>query len=142
MEENLERVYTTKRYVHSFETPDSLRFEPVDEIYGREGLYETYDPEFIIDNPCATWYNGSAIKISVMEEQIAEIKAKGGTHLDIDYHGDHDSYIINGVDIHKSTEEEIAKHLGQTEEEKRKEFLERYHRLKKEMGDIEDYLDS
>lgn len=143
MENKLEQKYITRRYVHSYETTDGLYHEPMYELFGDEGFYETYNCVAIVHRGKSVyWYNDSAIKISDMEAQIAKIKAEGGTHLDIYYHGDHDSYTINGVKIYGSTEDEIAKHLGKKADKRRKEMLAAKVELEAKLRQIETELNS
>ena len=139
MKNDLEQKYVTKLYVHEYETDDSLGHQPMCELYGSEGFYETYDCTYI-NKGRGDWANGSAIKISEMEEQIAKIKAKGGTHLDIDYHCDHDSYSIYGVKISESTDEEIEEFIGTARVHQRQKLLTQKQLLEREIAEIDNKL--
>ena len=139
MSEEMEQKFVTKRYVHEYETDDGLGYEPIYELYGSDGFYETYDCTYINKGE-GDWANGTAIKISEMEDQIAKIKAKGGTHLDIDYHGDHDSYNIYGLTITESTEDEIDTFLGATKMLTRKRLLAQKQSLEREIDQIDKDL--
>lgn len=139
MENELEQKYITKRYVHEYETDDGLGHQPMYELYGSEGFYETYDCTYI-NKGRGDWANGSAIKISELEAVIANIKAKGGTHLDIDYHCDHDSYNVYGVKIYESTEDEIETFIGTEQMLKRKKLLTQKQTLEREIAEIDKKL--
>lgn len=71
------------------------------------------------------------IKINEVIKILNDMKEKGATHVEIDYHVDHRSYIFNGVEIRKATEKECSdtlKKLKEIQQQKKKEQIEKYKR--------------
>ena len=55
------------------------------------------------------------ISIEVLEKTIAKLKKAGANYMEIMHHSDHNGYVFYGIEVRKSTQEEI-------DEEKRKEI--------------------
>ncbi len=96
-------------------------------------------PEILIHGDTGNYSDECApIKIDEMIETLQSFKSDGANYVEIGYHTDHFSYLLNAIKIRKATEEEIK------EEEARKgveEFFEKQQRiqeLKKELEELEE----
>ena len=80
-------------------------------------------------------YSGECapIKIDEMIETLKSMKSDGANYVEIGYHTDHYSYLINALHIRKATPEEIKKN-----EEEEKEYLK--SKIEKKINDFEEEI--
>ena len=106
------------------ESTEELDFITRDEILGKD-----WDNDDVLEHPISivkgnthnNWEGeSSAMPISSLEEIIAKLKAKGANYIEIMYHTDHIEYEINGLEVHKASDEEIKAHEEEQKEEKAK----------------------
>lgn len=104
--------YMLKKYVHSVEPHESLNYEPFYKAFGDDFWDDVISAKYITKGvERHSWGNEvSPVSITDMEDIIKEMKKKGATHLEIMYHGDHDSYCVTGVEIRTPFQYEIDKH--------------------------------
>ena len=96
--------YLTKNYVLEIETDDSLDWENQYKILGEEETDAT-----TICNTVGSSWNGQAAAIEIDEARaiLNKLKKVGANHVEIMFHEDHGGYVFNGVELRKSTDEEI-----------------------------------
>jgi hypothetical protein len=106
--------YILIKYLKEIETEDGAYYNDLDEIA------ESDNPYSIVKEKRGSSWSGSStpIRLEKLESIIKELKKLGATHVEIMYHEDHCSYVFNGVNIRKPTEEEINSY----EKEKNKEI--------------------
>ena len=65
--------------------------------------------QITLDNDHNNWQGEShPIKIDDVIKVLEKLKEKGSNYVEIMYHCDHIGYYFNGLDIHRSTNEEVA----------------------------------
>lgn len=132
--------YYTIKIIDSLETPD---------LYPE--LYADMFPEVtqeIEEEPGKGWYTSIGrtnaesypIKIDYLIKVLENLRSKGSNYVCIDYHTDHINYLIKGLNIQKSNEEEID--LYQDKESEKDEKLEKYLKLKAELIKLEQELNN
>lgn len=123
------------------ETTEELDFITREEILGKD-----WDNDEILEWPISivkgnthnNWEGeSSAMSISSLEEIIAKLKAKGANYIEIMYHTDHIEYEINGLEVHKASDEEIADDEKQKAEKFNKQKEARKLQLQKELKELE-----
>lgn len=120
-----------KIYQKPVETDDGIYYETLYKICG------SYDdiPDVIVKNSIHKT-DSSHMNIDDAIKTLNEIKESGATHVEIDYHCDHDSYIFVGSEIRIATEEEI-KEYDEFQKARKKQELER--RLSLMEADVEKF---
>lgn len=135
------KEFVTKKLVYGKETDDYCHSGAGHE-YVSEEAYEDFNWEVIKVGFKYGQADAGSVPISYLEDAIVAIKAAGGTHISVDYHCDHGSYIIEGFEIRMSTEEEIESHLGFEEAELRKNLLKEQALLEARLESIKVKLNS
>jgi hypothetical protein len=79
------------------------------------------------------------ISISDLEKVIAKLKKTGANYVEIYPHGDHNGYVFYGLEIRKSTKEEIDE-INKIRK-KRDELSRKYHELNTELQKIKAEYD-
>ncbi len=98
----MKNVYITKNIIGN-ESFSELDFVLQDEF---EFNYEKQKDFIVIEKGIGN-VDGYPIKINTLIESLQDLKSKGTTHVELDYHCDHIGYDISGFNIIKSTKEEI-----------------------------------
>lgn len=127
----MEKIYVTKTV--KFEaSPSELDFENR-EAFGWED-HDTHDFNELTNNIMMT--DVEPISIETLVEILNKAKEAGSTHIAIEYHCDHIGYDITGIEIRKSTTDEINAHVEKqrAEQEKRRKI----HDLKAQIAKIEN----
>ena len=133
------KYYTIKR-IDISETPDLYP-----ELYADMFPEVTQDIE---EESGKGWYTNIGknnndsypIKIDKLLSDLNNLKKKGANYVCIDYHTDNITYVIEGLNIQKSNDEEINLFLDK--ESKKDEKLEIYLKLKAEIIKLEQDLRS
>jgi len=97
---------------------DDLDWSLQNEFGGAD--YEDIDFCFVENGNYNT--DSHIINIDTMIGELHSMKAKGATHVAIDYHCDHIGYDITGFLVKEATDEEINKYLSERELEKQREI--------------------
>jgi len=122
------------------ETTEELDFITRDEILGKD-----WDNDDVLEHPISiikgntgnNWEGHSEpILISSLEKMLAKLKKKGANYVEIMYHTDHYQYIINGLEVHKSTPEEIQQYFKTQEEKSAKLKAEKIAKLEYELKQL------
>lgn len=97
----------TKKYVGEIEHEDGLYFYEFYKLFGEDALEN--EACYINKNDKPSNWGGinSTISIENVQNYLSKLTKKGATHVEIMFHSDHDSYIFNGVELKKSTEDDI-----------------------------------
>lgn len=81
--------------------------------------------------------DGFPINIDLLITSLQELKEKGATHIEMDYHIDHIGYGISGYEIRKATKDEIDAHLGKKTAATKAATEAEINRLKKKLEELE-----
>lgn len=107
-----DKIYITKKVIRNMET-EELDFE-IMEQFG-----DPNEDDFDIIEYGVSKADAAPIKISSMMEILTDLKEQGATHVEIEFHVDHQSYILSSSNIALSTKEEaeayLSKKMSQTE---------------------------
>ena len=116
MEQELPKVYVTKRLV------DDIEHSEIDfDLYSEFGFdYDTHS-EFVGIQMGQDGTDGYPINIDKMIKTLEDMKAKGATHVEMNYHCDHIGYEISGYEIKASKQEEIDIYENQRLTQRQKE---------------------
>ena len=128
--------FVTEKYLTELEESE-LDMSNLDKVFGGDKWSEEgYDTIRISRNEQFS-YEGEAepISIELLEKVIAKIKKTGATHMEIVNHGDHHGYVFLGLEIRKSTAEEIESFKNK--DKKKKELDLEYKNLEKQMKEIQ-----
>jgi hypothetical protein len=135
----LKKQGLTMTYVGN-QASEELDFKIRDEILGKKWSDDNiFDyPITIMKNNNGTNWQGHSepILISSLEKMLAKLKKKGANYVEIMYHTDHYQYIINGLESHKSTPEEIQQYFKTQEEESAKLKAEKIAKLEYELKQL------
>lgn len=101
----MNNIYVKKILIEDHESED-LNYE-LQRKFGFD--YDTHKKFVEINEGDSGRADTSPICIKELEEIVSRMKCKGATHIEIYYHGDHDSYIFSGLKIEPVTEEEQLK---------------------------------
>ncbi len=124
----MEKIYVTKTLIKS-KSETELDFVNR-EIFG----WEDWDKQDYIEIEKNYTDDGQEpIEIDKMIEMLQGMKDLGSTHANIYYHVDHHGYYVSGIEMRKSSQEEISKFI-----EKKKEIK----KLDKEINDIHEKMES
>ena len=136
MEKPKEKKYLTFRYLKEIEESD-LDISTVEKILGKDA-YE--DPGFErlffpLNKDYGYETETQRISIELLEKTIAKLKKSGANYMEIMHHTDHNGYVFYGIEVRKSTPEEI-------ENEKRNDIArerieKRMEELKKEFNELD-----
>ena len=94
-----------------------LEVIPDQEKYG--DIYDDYDVEDIEEGKNRS--DAKLISIENVEKYLEVAKAKGATHVSIDYHSDHVGYDIYMAHMREATQDEIDAYLKSLEDEEQED---------------------
>lgn len=127
MKQELPKVYVTKRLV------DDIEHSEIDfELYNEFGFdYDTHSEFVEIPIGKQGGADGYPINIDKMIKTLEDMKAKGATHVEMNYHCDHIGYEISGYEIKLSKQEEIDIYENERLKQRQKEakILELYKQI-------------
>lgn len=128
-------IYITHKYVDEVEHSE-IDFDLTDKILGDDA--DDFDIRNIFLGKQGKWWigEGEPIEIDRVIKTLEELKEKGANFVEIMYHCDHIGYVFNGVDIHKSTEGEIEKHLEGMKKKRDKAKQEEIKALEKKLKEL------
>lgn len=107
-----------------------------DEILGKNWSDGEWPDTITLDRKNNKWHGESEpIKIDFVINALEKLKKDGCNYVEIMFHEDHHGYYFNGLDIHRSTESELAAEEERiniiTEKNKEKEIRELEAKLAK-----------
>lgn len=88
-----------------------IHFDIMDKILGKNWENQAYSEITIVPDK-SSWANSvdsCPIEIDRVIKILTKLKKEGSNYVEIMYHSDHAGYYLNGIDIHRSTDEELAK---------------------------------
>lgn len=108
---SITQVYTTG------ESLTEIDFTLRDEILGKDWAdHEERFDQITLNNDHDNWKGEShPIKIDEVIKILEKLKSNGSNYVEIMYHCDHIGYYFNGLDIHRSTDEEVVKNKERLE---------------------------
>ena len=102
MEQKPTKIYVTKRLV------DDIEYSEIDfKLHNEFGFDYDIHEEFVEIQMGRGDADGYPINIDKMIKTLEDMKAKGATHVEMNYHCDHIGYEISGYEIKPSKQEEI-----------------------------------
>jgi hypothetical protein len=109
MKKNINHSVT---YSYKSEVPATeIHYDIMDKILGKNWENKAYS-EIIIVPDKSSWANSVdavPVEIDRVIKILTKLKKEGSNYIEIMYHCDHAGYYFNGIDIHRSTDEEVAK---------------------------------
>jgi len=102
------KKYITFKYLKEIEESD-LDISTVEKILGKNA-YE--DPGFeslffFLNKDYGYERESEMISIDLLEKTIVNLKKAGANYMEIMHHGDHNGYVFYGIEVRKSTKEEV-----------------------------------
>lgn len=132
------KLFLTLLYKKEIETNDSISWDCFYDIFGddfdKDG--DVYPAEILNRNDKSWASNVDHIKIDNVIEILEKLKKSDCNYVEIMHHCDHNSYVFNGIQIQKSTPEEIDEHNRNLE--KRKDKQKRIEELEKQIRQIKE----
>jgi hypothetical protein len=128
----------TKEYKEEIDDSE-LDMTLYDEILGKDWSDKEKYHDTIYkgrDNQYGWQGESHPISIDRMMKHLQDLKDKGCNHVEIMYHCDHIGYNIYGLDIHRSTNEEVKAHKKWQAAEKEKEKQKKIKELTKELEKV------
>lgn len=128
--------YMTLKYLKEIEESD-LDIIEVEKTLGKDAWEPGYERIFKhLDNDCSWEGECNRISIDLLEKTIAKLKKAGANYVEMMHHSDHNAYVFYGIEVRKSTKEEVLTYQLQNEKKKRIENrLEELDKEKKELSD-------
>ena len=122
-----EKKFVTYKYLKAIEESE-LDIEAVENVLGKNA-YEEPGFERIFVNENKNGWSGEAERISIelLRKTIDKLEKTGANYVEVFHHTDHNGYVFYGLEVRKSTPEEI-------EDEKRKELA--GERIKKRLSEL------
>lgn len=117
-----------------------------EEIYGWEEFFtddEVDDeyPETILGIGTDRYGSeASPIRIDEVEKLLAELKEKGCSHVEIDWHCDHLNYELHGYEIRKATREELDNKEEENSDTAKRKREEQIKNLKNQIKELENEI--
>ncbi len=108
------------------------------DFFTEEEMEHDYPEIFVLDDTSYYLDRSYPIKIDDLIETLQSMKSDHASHVEIIYHQDHYSYIINAVKIWKATEEELKEREARKGREKLLERQQRIGELQKELKELEE----
>lgn len=112
-----EKIYITKTPIEKVETSEL-------ELTLKENFDFDFDSDYSdfieIRKNCGYMEGGSPIKIDNMINILQDMKKKNANYVEIDYHCDHDTYILSSYNIELSPQEDIDEFERKFEESENK----------------------
>ncbi len=116
MKKNINHSVT---YSYKSEVPATeIHYDILDKIIGKNWETEPHSEITIVPgkNSWANSMDASPIEIDRVLKILTKLKKEGSNYVEIMYHCDHAGYYFNGIDIHRSTDEEVAQEKKRLEE--------------------------
>lgn len=119
----IKKIRVISERLIDMETPEDLVWQLRDEFAAKVGIDPNdYDDVQIIEIRKGYDYenaDGDALQLSILEDFVKQAKEKGATHVRLEYHCDHITYILEAYKLTLAPEEENAR----IEEEARKKKI-------------------
>jgi hypothetical protein len=115
------KKYMTSIFKKEIETEESIQWRCYEDIFKDGDIYPT-EIEFRGES---SWGGENyPMKIDDVTKILETLKKEGCNYVEMSYHGDHISYIFNGILVRESTPEEIEKEkmLSELRQEAKKEI--------------------
>ena len=129
----MKKLIILKSYLGEIETEEQ-DYLLYNKIFSEEELEDDY-PEIIIQGDSGSWSEEShPMEIDYLIETLESFKSDGANYVEIMYHCDHLTYLLNAVRIRRATEEEMEK---DAEELRNLEVLENKERIQKLQEEIQ-----
>lgn len=106
-------------YKKTIETEDGLLYNYIYEL--SDDFCDNFPNIHYIRRDIST--ESYPVKIETVEKMLSELKDKGSNYVEIDFHCDHGSYIMSGLDIRVADEKETEEYMKSSIEKKRKEII-------------------
>lgn len=121
MKKDKTEKYITSIFKKEIETDDSIQWDCYKDVLkiNDDDDGEIYPTEIEIRGKSTWGGENYPIKIDKVVKILQKLKKSGCNYVEIMFHGDHMSYVFNGILIRESTSEEIEK--NEMLSEKRKE---------------------
>lgn len=116
------------------ETDDGITSQPVYDLIGED---IDFDIRYINKQHETT---SGSISIDRVISGLNTMKDEGSTHVEIDFHGGHDSYIFSGLTIRIASEEEEENFKLENIESKKAEILKIIKLKQNELVSLEEEL--
>jgi hypothetical protein len=127
------KTYITKKLIIGEITEE---LGPIlEEEFGIDRDLDPFLENFIIIEKGGLGVASYPIKIETLIRILQEMRDLGSTHVELDYHCDHNEYNLTGFHISESTEEEIREY--EEEKENAKRIAEKRKALLKELYDLD-----
>lgn len=126
--------------IYKEETSDSeLDCLLLDEILGKDWCDKSETHKTIVINNLEADWQGQAEPISINRiiAHLEDLKNKGCNHVEIMNHSDHRGYEICGLDIHRSTDEEVKNDEERIEKTEKRRREKKMETLKAELKKLE-----
>lgn len=126
-------VGITKRYIKEVDITE-IDIVNQDQILGPDPECERDHERITIPNKKASWAGeAEPVEIGKMIDTLTRLRDLGSTHVEIMHHEDHHGYYVNGLEMRKSTPEELADLRDKTakQEEKHREIAELEKKIEK-----------
>ena len=127
----------------SEESLTEIDFTLRDKILGKnwDEKEERYG-HIVLGDDKTSWKGESyPININDVNKVLEKLKKKGCNYVEIMYHSDHIGYYFNGMDIHRSTNEEVLENNKHTEEFEKAKKLAEIEFLQRKIDQIKKTLD-
>ena len=122
-----------KRLIHKVYSEDLYTW---DELFTEEETDEEFPEEILVNAEYGS--DARPINIDELQKLIDELKEKGCTHVEIDYHCDHLNYDLYGYEIRRATKEELEAETKKEEESIKKRKEKEIENLKNKIKDLEN----
>lgn len=80
------------------------------------------------------------VSIDKVLTMLNELKGNGATHVNIDFHGDHDEYDIYGFEIYREAEKDEAERLAKEEAARKALVQKKIAKLQKDLEKLQNEL--
>lgn len=134
------KKYATVKYLKEIEVSE-LDITNTQKVFGKDIYDNDGGHEFIRKQLNKEYgYEGESEEISIdtLEKIIDKMKKAGANYMEIVPHGDHHGYVFYGLEIRKSTADEIFDQ--ESKRRKNNELIKCYQKLDEEMKEISKKL--
>ena len=102
----MEEIFITKTVIENVESDEDLHWKLREMFIGED---DNYDKSLNEINLSYGMTDNEPIELDLLLGILTKMKEKGSTHVQLDYHSDHLTYILSGIEIRPSTEDEIQR---------------------------------
>lgn len=129
----MSKIHVKKRLIESTEISE-IDFDLYDEF----GVDTEKDDELVLISPPRNHWGaeGYPINIDRVIKHLQDLKDKGATHVEMDYHCDHIGYEIDGYEYLPATDKDVEEHIRKEEEEERARIQKKKEELQKQIDEL------